>query len=48
MSTSNDRVKIRDVNAQFIDGLIYEGIVSMNWLGNAITVDIENKQLIVE
>ena len=37
----------KDFNATFIEGLIYEGITCVNWLGNKITIDVPNKRLIV-
>ncbi|MGO4294359.1 retropepsin-like aspartic protease [Chitinophaga sp. RAB17] len=37
----------KDFSATFIEGLIYEGITSINWLGNKITIDVPAKRLIV-
>lgn len=48
LSAFNDSVEVNDFKAQFIEGLIYEGIISMNWLGNEITIDIEKKELIIK
>ncbi len=36
------------VEASFLSGLIYDGITCVNWLGNKITIDIENKKIIVQ
>ncbi|SDZ84450.1 retropepsin-like aspartic protease [Pedobacter hartonius] len=36
-----------NVKASFIDGLIYDGIVSLNWIGKQITFDLKNRQMIV-
>lgn len=47
MSTSNGKIDINNFKATFIDGLIYEGIMGINWLGDKITIDIPNKRLIV-
>lgn len=47
MSASNGKVSVEDFKATFIDGLIYEGIKSINWLGDKITIDVPNKRLIV-
>lgn len=44
---TNDKIKATDFNATFIDGLIYEAIGSINWLGNKITIDIQKKNMII-
>jgi hypothetical protein len=41
-------VDCKDVNASFIDGLIYDGIISINWLGKQITFDLQQKDMIVQ
>lgn len=33
--------------ATFIDGLIYQGIMCINWLGDKITIDMANERIIV-
>ena len=38
----------RNFKATFIDGLIYEGIMGINWIGDIITIDIPNKRLLVQ
>lgn len=38
------KIKFR---AQFLDTLIYDGILSINWLGNRITIDLPGSQLII-
>lgn len=48
MSTLNGEAGVRDFEATFIEGLIYEGIMGINWLGDQITVDIPNERLIVK
>ncbi len=40
-------VRVTNFRAQFVDGLIYDGIVWINWLGSRITVDIPGKELVV-
>lgn len=45
--TSSDKIKVVDFKATFIEGLIYEAIGSMNWLGDKITIDIQKKNLII-
>ena len=41
-------INVKDVRAQFIDGLIYDGIMYINWLGSQITIDLPGRQLIVQ
>lgn len=47
LSDANKNVSIKNFKATFIDGLIYEGIMGINWIGEVITIDIPNKRLIV-
>lgn len=37
-----------DFRATFIDGLIYEGIMGINWIGEIITFDIPAKRILVK
>lgn len=46
-AASSDKIKATDFNATFIEGLIYEAIGSINWLGNKITIDIQKKNMII-
>lgn len=39
-------IKKENFRATFIDGLIYQGIMCINWLGEKITVDIPNERII--
>ncbi|HLV13751.1 MAG TPA: hypothetical protein VKY41_01125 [Xanthomarina sp.] len=48
MTDINNHISVKDFKATFIDGLIYEGIMGINWIGNKITIDIPNKRLIVQ
>ncbi|GHA26366.1 hypothetical protein GCM10007103_04660 [Salinimicrobium marinum] len=48
MSDENKNVSVKDFNVSFIDGLMYEGIMGINWIGEKITIDIPNKRLIVQ
>lgn len=48
LSDANKNASINDFKATFIDGLIYEGIMGINWIGEIITIDISNKRLIVQ
>ncbi|MDT0676741.1 retropepsin-like aspartic protease [Autumnicola musiva] len=47
LTDSSKNVSVKDFKATFIDGLIYEGIMGINWIGEMITIDIPNKRLIV-
>ncbi|MBZ4192213.1 retropepsin-like aspartic protease [Niabella beijingensis] len=40
-------IQCRDIKASFIDGLIYDGIVSLNWIGKQVTFDLKNREMIV-
>ena len=44
---SNEKIKVADFKATFIEGLIYEAIGSINWLGDKITIDIQKKVIII-
>ncbi len=46
--TVNEVSAVQNIKATFIDGLIYEGITSINWLGDKITIDIPQKRLLVK
>jgi len=48
LTDDSKNVSVNDFNATFIDGLIYEGIMGINWIGEKITIDIPNKRLIVQ
>ena len=48
MTDINNNVSVNDFQVTFIDGLIYEGIMGINWMGKKITMDIPNKRLIVK
>ncbi len=40
-------IQCRDVKASFIDDLIYDGILSLNWIGKQVTFDLKKHQMIV-
>ena len=40
-------IECRDVKASFINGLIYDGILSLNWIGKKVTFDLKNREMIV-
>ncbi|MBW8682980.1 retropepsin-like aspartic protease [Chitinophaga rhizophila] len=41
-------VQRTDFPVQFLEGLIYDGIIWINWLGKQITFDLDNKVLLVQ
>ncbi len=45
--SDNPSIKVHDIKASFLKSLIYDGITSINWLGNCITIDISKKELII-
>lgn len=44
---ASSTISCRDVKASFIDGLIYDGILSLNWIGKQITFDLKRREMIV-
>lgn len=40
-------ISTTDFPVQFVDGLIYDGIIWINWLGKQLTFDIAHKELLV-
>lgn len=44
---ANPKISAKNFKATFIEGLIYEAIGSINWLGDKITIDIQKKNLII-
>ncbi|WP_299778922.1 retropepsin-like aspartic protease [uncultured Formosa sp.] len=48
LSNAEDTSEIKNFNAQFITGLIHEGIMGIDWIGEIITIDIMNMRLIVK
>lgn len=41
-------IKRENFTALFTEGLIYDGVVSINWIGKQISFDIEKKEMIVK
>lgn len=41
-------ITTRDFPVQFVDGLIYDGIMWINWLGKRITFDLQDEMLLIE
>jgi hypothetical protein len=44
---ASSTISCRNVKASFIDGLIYDGIVSLNWIGKQVTFDLKRREMIV-
>lgn len=40
-------INCQNIKASFIDGLIYDGIISINWIGKKITFDLKKSEMIV-
>ncbi|MCC9136780.1 retropepsin-like aspartic protease [Pontibacter silvestris] len=40
-------IKIENFKAQLVEGLIYDGIMSVNWLGKQITINLAQREMIV-
>lgn len=47
INTINKLRKVESLDAAFVDGLIYEGKTSINWLGNVLTIDIAKKKIFI-
>ncbi|MDH6252164.1 hypothetical protein M2347_001891 [Chryseobacterium sp. H1D6B] len=47
ISTVNNLAKVEKPNARFVDGLIYEGITGIEWLGKKITISIPDKKIYI-
>jgi hypothetical protein len=41
------QIRFASPKVSFIDGLIYDGTMSLNWFGKQITIDMPKKQMIV-
>jgi hypothetical protein len=41
-------ISVLSPRAQFVEDLIYDGIMSINWLGNRMTFSIPDKKIVVE
>jgi hypothetical protein len=47
-AAANPAINITGIKAQFVDGLIYDGIMYINWLGSQLSIDLPGKQIIVQ
>lgn len=41
-------IQCQNVKVSFIDGLIYDGILSLNWIGKQVTFDMKKREMIVQ
>ncbi|WP_298328658.1 hypothetical protein [uncultured Dokdonia sp.] len=48
LSNIAKNTSVNDIKVSFVEGLIYEGIMGVNWLGEIITIDMKNKKFIVQ
>ncbi|WP_123962616.1 hypothetical protein [Chryseobacterium sp. 5_R23647] len=46
-SISNEFVTLKDPKVMFVEGLIYEGKTSINWLGKKIGISLKNKKMYI-
>lgn len=46
-SISNEFVTLKDPKVMFVEGLIYEGKTSINWLGKKIGISLKNKKIYI-
>jgi hypothetical protein len=47
ISTVNGLAKVQNPKARFVDGLIYEGITGIDWIGKKITISIPDKKIYI-
>lgn len=40
-------IKVNDFRARLVEGLIYDGIISMNWIGKQLTINLPQSEMIV-
>lgn len=48
LSDRQDKVVLTNYKATFIEGLIYESIMGVNWLGQVLTIDLTEGRLLVQ
>lgn len=46
-ATSAHGIQAENVKASFIQGLIYDGVVSLNWIGKRVTIDIKKEEMVI-
>ena len=47
VNTVNKLSQLEGLDVAFVDGLIYEGKTSIDWLGKILTIDIAKKKIFV-
>jgi len=47
-ASTQPTINVKDCPVQFVAGLIYDGIIWINWLGKSITFDLQDKRLLVQ
>lgn len=47
LATENKMVVLEKPSVAFVDGLIYEGKTSLDWLGKVITIDVSKKKIFI-
>ncbi|MET3038290.1 hypothetical protein ABXT08_19560 [Chryseobacterium sp. NRRL B-14859] len=47
ISTENGLAKVQNLKARFVEGLIYEGITGIDWIGKKITISIPDKKIYI-
>lgn len=48
LTTDKNFHNLENLEVAFVDGLIYEGKTSIEWLGKILTIDIANKKIFIE
>jgi len=48
LSTVNKLSQLEGLDIAFVDGLIYEGKTSIEWLGKILTINIAKKKIFIE
>ena len=48
LNTVNNLHKLEGLDVAFVDGLIYEGKTSIDWLGKVLTIDLARKKIFIE
>jgi Aspartyl protease len=48
VATGQPTIIVKDCPVQFVEGLIYDGIIWINWLGKRITFDLQDRILLVQ
>lgn len=48
LSTVNKIIAIQDLNVSFVEGLIYDGKTSIDWIGKILTIDIPQKKIFIK